>query len=175
MDRAACEDAPTLDGATAPRTRQTAAAPGRFHAVAQQLQLGGPRAARLVRKGGLMGSPWDAFPADVNEREGHRANENRSAALFLRLKVYFLASVWLSWRSSTSCGSYHFFLHLIPDGPAAKSLHPLRQTVQPACWRCPSRGAGFGSGAAPELRRVPDVVRPCSWNHGSRVVGSLAY
>ena len=49
-------------------------------------------------RGGLMGNPWDAFPADVNEQEKvHRKRmRNRAPALFLRLKVYFLASVWLS-------------------------------------------------------------------------------
>ena len=49
-------------------------------------------------RGGLMGNPWDAFPADVNEQEEvHRKRmRNRAPALVLRLKVYFLASVWLS-------------------------------------------------------------------------------
>ena len=53
-------------------------------------------------RGGLMGNPWDAFPADANEKETvHRKRmRNRAPALFLRLKVYFLASVWLSVTSA---------------------------------------------------------------------------
>lgn len=128
-------------------------------------------------RGGLMGNPWDAFPADVNEQEQvHRKRmRNRAPALVLRLKVYFLASVWLSvaflyflWQLPL------LLLHLIPDGGALykRACTHYDRLVQPAILAVPFSWCGFRVWCCTpaELRRVPACGSSVFMtNHGSRV------
>jgi len=128
-------------------------------------------------RGGLMGNPWDAFPASKDETSVSHLQRmwNRAPALYLRLKVYFLASVWLSvaflyflWQLPL------LVLHVIPDGGATykRACTHYDRFVQPAILAVPFSWCGFRVWCCTpsQLKEVPRCGSSVFMtNHHSRV------